>query len=104
MEFSYLREHADEDLEAEILLVSRALCFALDDPDIRVSENALEHRLRHMAGKPKRTLKSPDWSHSNCILYLLRLLKAVFPLIVSRSHAHDYPLSPTQLGEEPISL
>jgi hypothetical protein len=36
MAFSYRREHAGEDLEAEVLLVSKAVCSALDDPDLVV--------------------------------------------------------------------
>jgi hypothetical protein len=67
MAFSYRGEHAGEDLEAEVFLVSKAVCSELDEPDIRVSENALEHRLRHMAGERIGILKSLDWSHTNCI-------------------------------------
>lgn len=34
--FSYRREHTGEDLEAEVLLVSKAVCSALDDPNLVV--------------------------------------------------------------------
>jgi hypothetical protein len=52
MALIYRREYADEDLEAEALLVPKAVFSALDDSDLRVSENALDHRLGHMAEEP----------------------------------------------------